>query len=55
VDAAKTKMSCTEMQALVVDRCLELHGGYGYVMKYPIARLFADARARESTAARARS
>ena len=44
VDAAKTKLFCTEMQGRVVDRCLQLHGGYGYVMEYPIARLYADAR-----------
>ena len=43
-DAAKTKLVCTEMQARVVDRCLQLFGGYGYIMEYPIARLYADAR-----------
>jgi acyl-CoA dehydrogenase len=43
-DAAKVKLFCTEMQARVVDRCLQLHGGYGYMMEYPIARLYADAR-----------
>ena len=32
------------MQGRVVDRCLQLHGGYGYVLEYPIARLYADAR-----------
>lgn len=44
VDAAKIKVFCTEMQARVVDRCLQLHGGYGYMREYPIARLYADAR-----------
>lgn len=44
VDAAKTKLFCTETQGRVVDRCLQLHGGYGYVLEYPIARLYADAR-----------
>jgi acyl-CoA dehydrogenase len=44
VDAAKTKLFCTEMQARVVDRCLQLFGGYGYIMEFPIARLYADAR-----------
>jgi acyl-CoA dehydrogenase len=43
-DAAKVKLFCTEMQARVVDRCLQLFGGYGYMLEYPIARLFADAR-----------
>jgi acyl-CoA dehydrogenase len=44
VDAAKTKLFCTELQARVVDRCLQLFGGYGYMTEYPIARLYADAR-----------
>jgi acyl-CoA dehydrogenase len=44
VDAAKTKLFCTEMQGRTVDRCLQLHGGYGYLTEYPIARLYADAR-----------
>ncbi len=43
-DAAKTKLFCTEMQSRVVDRCLQLFGGYGYIMEFPIARLYADAR-----------
>ncbi|GAA4983764.1 acyl-CoA dehydrogenase family protein [Yinghuangia aomiensis] len=43
-DAAKTKLFCTEVQARAVDRCLQLFGGYGYMMEYPIARLFTDAR-----------
>jgi len=43
-DAAVAKLFCTEMQARVVDRCLQLFGGYGYVTEYPIARLYADAR-----------
>jgi acyl-CoA dehydrogenase len=44
VDAARTKLFCTETQGRVVDRCLQLHGGYGYILEYPIARLYADAR-----------
>ena len=44
VDAAKVKLYCTELQGKVVDRCLQLFGGYGYVTEYPIARLYADAR-----------
>lgn len=44
VDAAKTKLFCTELQARAVDRCLQLFGGYGYMAEYPISRLYADAR-----------
>ena len=44
VDASKAKWWCTEMQGRVVDRCLQLHGGYGYMSEYPIARAYADAR-----------
>ncbi|MFE9321015.1 acyl-CoA dehydrogenase family protein [Nocardia sp. NPDC052278] len=43
-DAARVKLFCTEVQARVVDRCLQLFGGYGYMTEYPIARLYADAR-----------
>ena len=43
-DAARVKLFCTEVQAWVVDRCLHLFGGYGYMMEYPIARLYTDAR-----------
>jgi acyl-CoA dehydrogenase len=43
-DAAQVKLFTTEMQARVVDRCLQLFGGYGYITGYPIARLYADAR-----------
>ena len=43
-DAAKAKLFCTELQGRVVDRCLQLFGGYGYIREYPIARLYADAR-----------
>ncbi|MGH3966820.1 MAG: acyl-CoA dehydrogenase family protein, partial [Mycobacterium sp.] len=39
-DAARVKLFCTEMQGRVVDRCLQLFGGYGYMMEYPIARLY---------------
>ncbi|GAA3525189.1 acyl-CoA dehydrogenase family protein [Aeromicrobium panaciterrae] len=44
VDAAKIKLFATETQGRVVDRCLQLFGGYGYMLEYPIARLYADAR-----------
>lgn len=43
-DAARVKLFCTEMQQRVVDRCLQLFGGYGYMTEYPIARLYTDAR-----------
>lgn len=44
VDAAKAKLFCTEVQGRVVDRCLQLFGGYGYILEYPVAQLYADAR-----------
>jgi alkylation response protein AidB-like acyl-CoA dehydrogenase len=43
-DAAKAKWWCTELQGRAVDTCLQLHGGYGYMLEYPIARAYADAR-----------
>jgi alkylation response protein AidB-like acyl-CoA dehydrogenase len=42
--AAMAKWWCTELQKRVVDRCLQLHGGYGYMMEYPVARAYLDAR-----------
>ncbi|MFB8267504.1 acyl-CoA dehydrogenase family protein [Streptomyces sp. NPDC055955] len=44
VDAAKAKWWATELQQRVISRCLQLHGGYGYMREYPIARAFVDAR-----------
>lgn len=44
VDAAKVKWWATELQQRVLARCLQLHGGYGYMREYPIARAFVDAR-----------
>jgi len=44
VDAAKAKLWATEVQHRVLDRCLQLFGGYGYMAEYPIARAYADAR-----------
>jgi alkylation response protein AidB-like acyl-CoA dehydrogenase len=44
VDAAKAKWWTTELQGRVIDRCLQLHGGYGYMNEYPIARAWTDAR-----------
>jgi alkylation response protein AidB-like acyl-CoA dehydrogenase len=43
-DAAIAKWWSTELQGRVVDRCLQLHGGYGYMTEYPVARAFMDAR-----------
>ena len=43
-DAAMAKWWTTELQKRVVDRCLQLHGGYGYMIEYPIAKAFLDAR-----------
>jgi len=43
-DAAMAKWWCTELQGRAVDIGVQLHGGYGYMAEYPIARAFADAR-----------
>ena len=43
-EAAMAKWWCTEMQKRAVDQCLQLFGGYGYMLEYPIARAYADAR-----------
>ncbi len=43
-EAAEAKWWCTELQKRTVDRCLQLHGGYGYMLEYPIARAYLDAR-----------
>ncbi|WP_031467863.1 acyl-CoA dehydrogenase family protein [Sciscionella sediminilitoris] len=44
VDAAKGKWYVSELQSRVVDRCLQLHGGYGYMAEFPVARAFLDTR-----------
>jgi acyl-CoA dehydrogenase len=44
VTASMAKWWLTEQQCEVVDDCLQLHGGYGYMLEYPIARLYADSR-----------
>jgi acyl-CoA dehydrogenase len=46
VDAAAAKMVCTELQIKVVDECLQFYGGYGYMLEYPIARMYIDSRIR---------
>ncbi len=43
--ASIAKLWVTEMQGRIVDRCVQLFGGYGYMWEYPIARAFANARA----------
>jgi alkylation response protein AidB-like acyl-CoA dehydrogenase len=42
--AAMAKYWCSDLQNKIVDRCLQLHGGYGFMWEYPIARAYADAR-----------
>ena len=44
LDAAKVKMTSTQLQGRVMDECLQLFGGWGYMTEYPIARAFVDAR-----------
>ena len=44
VTASMAKYWLTDLQNKVVDECLQLHGGYGYMNEYPIARMFRDAR-----------
>jgi alkylation response protein AidB-like acyl-CoA dehydrogenase len=43
-EAAQAKYWCTELQQKAIDACLQLFGGYGYMLEYPIARAYADAR-----------
>ncbi|ONK10028.1 acyl-CoA dehydrogenase family protein [Streptomyces sp. MP131-18] len=44
VQASMAKWWATELQKRVADRCLQLHGGYGYMTEYPVARAFTDGR-----------
>lgn len=44
VDAAKAKLYATDLHCKVVDECLQFFGGYGYMLEYPIARAYTDAR-----------
>ncbi|MBH5337797.1 acyl-CoA dehydrogenase family protein [Streptomyces pactum] len=44
VHASMAKWWATELQKRVTDRCLQLHGGYGYMTEYPVARAFTDGR-----------
>jgi alkylation response protein AidB-like acyl-CoA dehydrogenase len=43
-DAAEAKWWCTEMQVRLIDRGVQMHGGYGYMREYPIARAWMDGR-----------
>jgi alkylation response protein AidB-like acyl-CoA dehydrogenase len=42
--ASMAKLTCTEIAGKVIDECLQLHGGYGFMWEYPIARAYADTR-----------
>ncbi|WP_045821032.1 acyl-CoA dehydrogenase family protein [Williamsia herbipolensis] len=44
VDASKAKWWCTELAKRIVDTCLQLHGGYGYMAEYSISRMYTDVR-----------
>jgi alkylation response protein AidB-like acyl-CoA dehydrogenase len=44
VDAAKAKWWTTELQNKVADRCVQLHGGYGYMLEYPVAKAWLNSR-----------
>ena len=44
VEAAKAKWWCTELAKKVIDSCLQLHGGYGYMNEYRVARDYVDTR-----------
>ncbi|GIV69618.1 acyl-CoA dehydrogenase family protein [Caldilinea sp.] len=43
-EAAMAKWWTTDLQKRVMDECLQLHGGYGYMLEYPIAKFYLDAR-----------
>jgi acyl-CoA dehydrogenase len=45
VTAAMAKYWLTECQCRIIDECVQLHGGYGYMTEYPIARMWMDSRA----------
>ncbi|MNN48977.1 Acryloyl-CoA reductase (NADH) [compost metagenome] len=42
--AAMAKWWCTQKNCEIIDECLQFHGGYGYMLEYPIARMYANAR-----------
>ncbi|QDZ29760.1 acyl-CoA dehydrogenase family protein [Noviherbaspirillum sp. UKPF54] len=43
--AAAAKYWCSDLQGKVLDQCVQLHGGYGFMLEYPVARAYVDARA----------
>jgi alkylation response protein AidB-like acyl-CoA dehydrogenase len=43
-EAAMAKWWTTELQVKLIDRCLQLHGGYGYMREYPVAKAYLDSR-----------
>ena len=43
-EAAMAKWWCTELQKKVIDQCVQLHGGYGFMLEYPIAKAYLDSR-----------
>lgn len=45
-EGAMTKLWTTENEGVVVDKCLQLFGGYGYMSEYPVSHMFVDARVR---------
>jgi acyl-CoA dehydrogenase len=45
--ASMAKAWVTDMQVAVIDRCVQLFGGYGHMLEYPIARMFVDSRAQK--------
>jgi len=42
--ASMAKYWCSDLQCKVIDECVQLHGGYGYMQEYPVARAWTDAR-----------
>ena len=42
--ASMAKYWLTDLQCKIIDKCLQLHGGYGYMDEYPISRMYRDAR-----------
>ena len=42
--ASMAKYWCSDLQCKVIDECLQLHGGYGFMWEFPVARAYADAR-----------
>ncbi len=43
-DAARAKLWASERVKSITDRCLQLHGGYGYILEYPVAQAFLASR-----------